>query len=106
MNETVNSTLYDIQIKSPMGWIKVKADLTEDSDTAFHDEVRLMGITVPMTDCEKCGQRYRFKASPRLPFGVLEVAIEAEVHADGSVTGTANAPRHKPMDIRGQRAAE
>ena len=94
---------YDIQLKSPMGWIKVKADLVLDSEMEFHGEVKLLGLTVPMMDCSKAGDTYQFKASPKLPFGVLEVNISADVHADGSVTGVANAPRHKPMEIKGQR---
>lgn len=98
-----NLEQYDIQLKSPMGWIKVKADLVVDSETEFHGEVKLLGLTVPMVDCVKNAFTYQFKASPKLPFGVLEVTITAEVHADGSVTGIANAPRHKPMEIKGQR---
>ncbi len=97
-----NREQYDIQLKSPMGWIKVKADLVIDSETEFHGEVKLMGLTVPTTDCSKDAAIYRFRVSPKLPFGVLEVTISAEVHADGSVTGIANAPRHKPMEIKGQ----
>ncbi|MFR7745161.1 MAG: hypothetical protein ACLU3I_19410 [Acutalibacteraceae bacterium] len=34
--------------------------------------------------------------------GVLRVEIEADIHEDGSVSGIANAPRHKPMEIKGQ----
>lgn len=98
-----NHQQYDIQLKSPMGWIKVKADIVVDSETEFHGKVKLMGIAVPMTDCSKNAAVYQFKVSPKLPFGVLEVAITAEVHDDGSVTGIANASRHKPMEIKGQR---
>lgn len=98
-----NLKQYDIQLKSPMGWIKVKADIVVDSETEFHGEVKLLGLTVPMVDCSKTNATYQFKASPKLPFGVLEVTISADVHADGSVTGVANAPRHKPMEIKGQR---
>ena len=94
---------YDIQLKSPMGWIKVKADLVTDSETSFHGEVRLLGLTVPMEDCTRNGAHYRFKASPKLPFGVLEVTISVDVQPDGSVTGVADAPRHRPMAIKGQR---
>ena len=100
-----NHEQYDIQLKSPMGWITVKAGLVMDSETDFHGEVRLLGLTAPMTDCVKDGAHYQFKASPRLPFGVLEVAIAADVHEDGSVTGIADAPRHKPMEIKGRRLA-
>jgi hypothetical protein len=97
------SEQYDIQLKSPMGWIKVKAGLTPDTKNTFHGEAKLMGITVPITDCVKDGGNYRFKASPKLPFGVLDVTISADIHPDGSVTGVADAPRHKPMEIKGQR---
>lgn len=96
---------YDIELRSPMGWIKVKAGLVVDSETEFRGEVKLLGLTVPMEDCVKNDSTYQFRASPKLPFGVLEVTISADVHADGTVTGIANAPRHKPMEIRGQMAA-
>ncbi len=99
-----NREQYDIQLKSPMGWIKVKANLVADSETEFHGEVKLLGVTVPMVDCVKNAFTYQFKVSPKLPFGVLEVTITAEIHDDGSVTGVANAPRHKPMEIKGERA--
>lgn len=98
-----NHQQYEIQLRSPMGWIKVKAGLVLDSETDFHGEVKLMGLTVPLEDCSRTGETYQFKASPKLPFGVLEVTISADVHDDGSVTGVANAPRHKPMEIKGQR---
>ena len=98
-----NHEQYDIQLKSPMGWIKVKADLVMCSETEFHGEVKLLGLTVPMADCSKNVSTYQFKVSPKLPFGILDVSISADVHADGSVTGVANAPRHKPMEIKGQR---
>ena len=98
-----NYEKYDIQLKSPMGWISVKAALVMDSETEFHGEVRLLGLTVPMENCARTGAHYQFKASPKLPFGVLEVTISADVHADGSVTGVADAPRHRPMEIKGQR---
>ena len=98
-----NHERYDIQLKSPMGWIKAIADIFTDSETEFHGEAKLMGIVVPLTDCSKNASTYHFKASPKLPFGVLEVTISVDIHADGSVTGVANAPRHKPMEIKGQR---
>lgn len=94
---------YDIRLKSPMGWIKVMADLFVDPETGFHGEVKLMGVVVPMTDRSKNAETYQFKVCPKLPFGVLEVTISVDIHADGSVTGIGNAPRHKPMEIKGQR---
>ncbi len=102
-NQTIPCEQYTIRLHSPMGWIQIKASLWMDSDTEFHGEARLMGITVPLQDCTRNGSTYHFKASPKLPFGVLEVSIAAEIHADGSVSGIANAPRHKPMEIQGQR---
>ncbi len=91
----------DVKIKSPMGWIKVYAQINE-SETTFTGEAKLMGFTVELTDCVKNGSHYSFVASPTLPFGVLRVEIEADIAEDGQVTGIANAPRHKPMEITGQ----
>ena len=55
-----------------------------------------------LTECEKSGSHFHFTASPKLPFGVLRVEINADVAEDGTVTGIANAPRHRPMEIKGQ----
>ena len=97
-----NSYPFEVQIKSPMGWIKVQGDLNLQSETEFSGYAKLMGFTVTLTDCEKNGSHFRFAASPKLPFGVLRVEIEADVTEDGTITGIANAPRHKPMEIKGQ----
>ncbi len=100
-----NDYPFEVQIKSPMGWIKVEASLSIKSETEFSGNARLLGFTVELTDCVKDGQHFRFAASPKLPFGVLRVEIEADVAEDGTVTGIANAPRHKPMEIKGQVAS-
>lgn len=92
----------DVEIKSPMGWIKVEALLLISSETAFSGQAKLLGFSVELTDCAREGDHLRFAASPKLPFGVLRVEIEADVAPDGAVTGVANAPRHKPMEIRGK----
>lgn len=102
MITTGNEYEIEVELKSPMGWIKVQAFLNILSETAFAGTAKLMGFTVELTDCEKNGSQFRFAASPKLPFGVLRVEIEAEIAEDGTVTGVANAPRHKPMEIKGQ----
>lgn len=96
---------YEIKLKSPMGWIKAVADLKMESDTAFGGEIKLMGITAPIRDGVKDKEHYTLSASPKLPFGVLDVAIDVNIQPDGSVNGVANAARHKPMEIIGHRAA-
>ena len=97
-----NTYPIEAQIKSPMGWVKVMVSLTLLSDTAFTGQAKLMGFTVDLTECEKSGSHFHFTASPKHPFGVLRVEIDADVSADGAVTGIANAPRHRPMEIKGQ----
>lgn len=94
---------YEIKLKSPMGWIKADADLTMESDTTFGGEVRLMGTSAPICNGVKNGTDYSFSVAVKLPFGMLNVAIDVTVQPDGSVTGVANADRHKPMEIVGQR---
>lgn len=100
-----NDYQFEVQIKSPMGWIKVEALLSLLTETAFSGHARLMGFTVELTDCIKAGSHFSFAASPKLPFGVLRVEIDADVAEEGIVTGIANAPRHKPMTIKGQMVA-
>ena len=99
-----NDYRFDVQIKSPMGWIKIIALLTLGSETEFHGSAKLMGMEVPLTNCARDGQHFSFEAAPKLPFGVLNVQIEADVDSSGNVTGIANAPRHKPMEIKGELA--
>lgn len=93
---------FEVQIKSPMGWIKVQGSLTFQSETVFSGYAKLMGFTVELTDCVKSGSHFSFAASPKLPFGVLRVEIAADVAENGEISGVANAPRHKPMPIKGQ----
>ena len=97
-----NDYPFEVQIKSPMGWIKVQGTVTLQSETELSGQAKLLGFTVPLTDCMKEGSHLTFVASPKLPFGVLRVEITADVSDDGTVTGIANAPRHKPMEIKGQ----
>lgn len=94
---------YEIKLKSPMGWIKVLAELEVAADNSVTGEAKLMGITAPIQNGVKEGPNYHISVSPKLPFGVLDVEIEVTVQPDGSVTGIANAARHKPMEITGQR---
>ena len=102
MFETDNDYTFEVQIKSPMGWVKVDASIHILSEVAFTGQAKLLGFTVELTDCVLDGAHVRFAASPKLPFGVLRVEIEADIHEDVTVSGIANAPRHKPMEIKGQ----
>ena len=102
MLTTGNTYDFEGEILSPMGWVKVLANVAVTGDTSFTGSARLLGFTVALTDCVRDGDHVRFAASPRLPFGVLRVEIEADIAPDGSVTGVANAPRHRPMAIQGR----
>ncbi len=95
---------FEIQLHSPMGWIKAIADLNTNG-SELSGSAKLLGQTVPLTSCTCEENHYHFTASPQLPFGVLEVTIDADIAADGTVTGTANAPHHRPMEIKGSRIA-
>ena len=97
-----NDYTFDVQIKSPMGWVKVDATIHILSEAAITGLAKLLGFTTELTVCVLDGSLVRFAASPRLPFGVLRVEIEADIAGDDSVSGIANAPRHKPMEIKGQ----
>ena len=98
------TTQYELQIHSPMGWIKAYADLTING-SELSGSAKLLGQTVELTNCTCEGSHYHFTAAPQLPFGVLEVTIDADIAADGTVTGTANAPHHRPMEIKGSPVA-
>lgn len=92
----------DIQIKSPMGWVKTEVSLHIDSETAVSGRAKLLGFTVDLTDATRDGDHVHAAAAPKLPFGVLCVEINGDVAEDGTVTGIANAPHHRPMEIKGQ----
>lgn len=96
---------FEGEILSPMGWVKILANVAVTGDTSFTGTARLLGFTVELTDCVRDGDHVRFAASPKLPFGVLRVELEADVAQDGAVTGVANTPRHRPMTLRGRMTA-
>ena len=91
---------FEIQIHSPMGWIKAIADLNTNGEE-LSGSAKLLGKTVSLTSCTREENHYHFTASPQLPFGVLDVTIDADIAPDGTVTGIANAPHHRPMEIKG-----
>lgn len=62
---TGNTYLADVQIKSPMGWVKVEATLTLTSETDFSGSAKLLGFTVALKDCSRSGSRFRFAAARR-----------------------------------------
>lgn len=62
---TGNTYLADVQIKSPMGWVKVGATLTLTSETDFSGSAKLLGFTVALTDCSRSCSHFRFAAARR-----------------------------------------
>ena len=96
---------FEREILSPMGWVKILAAITVTGDTAFSGTARLLGFTVELTFGGRGADPVRFAAAPKLPFGVLRVVVAADVAEDGAVTGVANAPRHRPMTLRGRMTA-
>ncbi len=102
MESKINDLNAEVQIKSPMGWIKVLVDvLMEEDNQHFHGTARLMGFESAYTNGETNGHDYTFDISVKLPFGKLDVHIEAVVEQDGTITGSAIVPRRKPMEIKG-----
>ena len=97
-----NDYQIDAQFKSPMGWVKAQVALTLLSDSSFSGHAKLVGATVELKECEKNGSHFHFTAAPKLPFGVFQVEVDADISEDGILTGIANVPRHKPMEIKGQ----
>lgn len=62
---TGNTYLADVQIKSPMGWVKVGATLTLTSEIDFSGSAKLLGFTVALTDCSRSGSHFRFAVARR-----------------------------------------
>lgn len=102
MESKLNDLNVDVQIKSPMGWIKVLVDVAMEEDNEhFHGTARLMGYSNDYTGGTTNGHDYVFDISVKLPFGKLDVHIDAAIEADGMITGSAIVPRRKPMEIKG-----
>uniref|UniRef100_UPI0006D27AC7 hypothetical protein n=1 Tax=Clostridium sp. NkU-1 TaxID=1095009 RepID=UPI0006D27AC7 len=84
-----------------MGPIKVHVELEMDSETEFIGTAKLMGLTIPYKNGKINGDNYQFAITVKLPFGELPVEVDANLAADGTITGFAHAPNHKPMEIEG-----
>ncbi|NMM99652.1 hypothetical protein G1C96_0230 [Bifidobacterium sp. DSM 109958] len=95
---------YAVRIDSPVGAIAVPVIICYDDATraTFHGKAKVMG-RVSRFDGRRDGALHAFGVSVRLPFGVLDVRLEASVAADGSVTGHAIAPNRRPMVLTGRR---
>ena len=90
------------QIKSPIGWAKVDVNVSCQDDMSLTGNLRIMGIKAEITEGKADDNKVSFSAHPKLPFGVLDVAGMVEIAEDGSVKGSADAPHHKPMEIKGE----
>ncbi len=90
------------QIKSPIGWAKVDVNVACQEDMSLVGDLRIMGIKAEITEGKAEGNTVTFRAHPKLPFGVLDVTGTVEIAEDGSVKGSADAPHHKPMEIKGE----
>lgn len=101
MHTLTGSQQFEVKIKSPVGWVKAHVGLEMDTENSFHGTAKLMGLNVPYEKGRTDGSHYRFDIAVKLPFGELPVSIRADLHEDGSVTGFADAPKHKPMKIEG-----
>lgn len=91
----------DAQIKAPIGWVKVDVSATCQDDMSLTGDLRIMGIKAKITEGKATRNTVTFSAHPKLPFGILDVTGTIEIAEDGSVRGTADAPHHKPMEIKG-----
>lgn len=91
----------DAKIKSPIGWAKVDVNVNCQDDMRLRGDLRIMGIKAEIKEGIAEGNKATFSAHPKLPFGVLDVTGTVEIAEDGSVKGTADAPHHKPMEIKG-----
>ena len=94
---------YHVQFKSPMGWIKIIAVLEMEDETHFHGQAKLMGFSNAFSGGVRDKDHISFDICVKLPFGMLDVHIEADVAEDGSVSGVGIVPRRKPIEIKGER---
>lgn len=93
---------YHVQLKSPMGWIKIIAIFQMEDGTHFHGKAKLMGFSNEFSGGVMEGDHLTFDIRVKLPFGPLDVHIEADVAEDGSVSGVGIVPKRKPMEIKGE----
>lgn len=101
MQTVIETKKFEAKIKSPVGPIKAHVELTMYSEIEFSGTAKLMGFTIPYENGKVNGNNYQFGIQVKLPFGALPVEVDANLAADGTVTGLVHAPNHKPMKIEG-----
>ncbi len=101
MQTVIETKKFEAKIKSPMGPIKAYVELSMYSETAFGGTAKLLGLTVPYENGKVNGSNYQLGVQVKLPFGELPVDVDINLAADGTITGWAYAPKHKPMKIEG-----
>lgn len=96
----------EVIIKSPMGPIKVLADIALDTPGTCRGQAKLMGFSNEfaggVVSQSETGDHVAFDISVKLPFGVLDVHLDADVAPDGAITGKALVPRRRPMTVTGR----
>lgn len=94
---------YSVRLASPVGTITIPVLVAYDDATTFHGKAKVMGIVAPFRDGERNGRRHTFDLRVRLPFGPLNVHLDADIDDQGRVTGRATAPNRRPMPLAGRR---
>ena len=51
-----------------------------------------------------CGNNYGFNVQIKSPMGWVKIIAQLTIDDTGAVTGVADAPRHRPMEIKGELA--
>lgn len=104
-DDPAHTDYYSIQLKSPVGSITIPAIIVYDDSTAFHGKAKVMGRVVAFHDGHRNGTQHIFDIRVALPFGALNVHLNATVDNQGSVSGIATAPNRKPMLLTGKRTS-
>ena len=115
-----NDYTFEVQIKSPMGWVKVDASIHILSEAAFTGQAKLLGFTVELTDCVLDGAHVRVEndltyylpddSETKLALNVMEEQFTtygaAEVMVANITYEDAEKLHNELLDVKGVRSVE
>lgn len=101
MIDLSNDFTVTVTIQSPMGPIKVIASILWQDATHFSGDARLIGFSNHYEGGVRTDDRFAFDIAVKVPFGTLNIHVDATITPDGCVVGEATMPHRKPMHISG-----
>ena len=90
-----------VSIQTPMGPVKVLASILWQDPSHFSGEARLMGFSNHYEGGVRTDDHFAFDIAVKVPFGTLNIHVDAVIDPEGGIIGEATMPHRKPMHISG-----